>query len=125
MEPYDRKNLKFARHNRKVRNATPQEGILWHLFLKKCEVNFTRQFRVDTYILDFFAPSIKLAVEVDGGQHYEDSAIVYDQERSDLLSVKGITVLRFTNTDVDKNLNGVIIAIKQEIRKLKKENERI
>ena len=108
-----------------MRNATPQEGILWNMFLKKSEVNFTRQFRVENYILDFFAPSIKLAVEVDGGQHYDDSAIAYDQERTELLSSKGITVVRFTNSDVDRNLNGVIIAIKQEIRKLKKENERI
>ncbi len=67
MVPYERKNLKFARENRKVRHATRHEGLLWHTYLKKCEVNFTRLYRIGNYILDFYAPSIRLAIEIDGG----------------------------------------------------------
>lgn len=113
MERYSSKNLNLARANRRARNATRQESVLWHTFLKSYSVNFSRQYRVGNYILDFYAPSIKLAVELDGGQHYEDQAALYDKERSLYLNNLGIRVLRFTNTDVDKNLNSVIIAIRK------------
>ena len=120
MEPYDKKNLAFARQNRKVRNATRQEGLLWHTYLKKSDINFTRQYRLGHYILDFYAPSIRLAIEIDGGQHYEDDAIAYDQSRTAFLEGKGITVLRFTNTDIDNNLNGSFLVIEKEIERLNK-----
>ena len=74
---------------------------------------------MDRYILDFYAPSIKLAIEIDGGQHYEDEAIAYDRERTALLQEKGVTVLRFTNDDIDKRLNATILAIEKEVEKLK------
>ena len=119
MEHYDRKNLTFARNNRKQRHATRQEGLLWHLYLKKCEINFSRQYRLNRYILDFYAPSIKLAIEIDGGQHYEDEVIAYDRERTALLEEKGVTVLRFTNDDIDKRLNATVLAIEKEVETLK------
>ena len=120
MENYEKKNLPFARKNRRERTATKQEAVLWHLFLKSCEVNFSRQYRVGNYILDFCAPSIKLAIELDGGQHYEDDAIAYDSERSSFLNAHGIAVQRFTNIDIDKNLNGVVTEIKRTISERKK-----
>ena len=123
MENYEKKNLSFARNNRKARNATPQEGLLWHLYLKKCETNFSRQYRIGKYILDFYAPSVRLAIEIDGGQHYEDEAIAYDENRTAFLQAKGIVVLRFTNTDIDRNLDGVYLHIEQELERLKKEKE--
>ena len=119
MERYNGKNLENARRNRRERNATHQEAILWHVFLKKHIINFSRQYRMERYILDFYAPSIKLAIEIDGGQHYEDEAIAYDRERTALLQEKGVTVLRFTNDDIDKRLNATILAIEKEIEKLK------
>ena len=113
MEYYESKNLQNARSNRRERNATRQEGVLWHTFLKAYDVNFARQYRVGNYILDFYAPSIKLAIEIDGGQHYEDKAVAYDQARTQYLHSVGIRVLRFTNVDIDTNLNGVILTIKR------------
>ena len=120
MEKYEGKNLFFARHNRKTRNATPQERLLWHVYLKKSEINFSRQYRIGNYILDFYAPSVRLAIEIDGGQHYEDAAIAYDQERTAFLQSKGIVVLRFTNTEIDRNLDGVFVRIEQELARLKR-----
>jgi len=81
-------------------------------------MNFSRQYRIGNYILDFYAPSIRLAIEIDGGQHYEDRAIAYDRERTEFLTERGITVLRFTNTDIDKDLFGVTEEIKREIRRI-------
>ena len=119
MDRYNAENKNNARRNRRERNATHQEGILWHVFLKKSEVNFCRQYRIGNYILDFYAPSIKLAIEIDGGQHYEDKTIAYDKMRTDFLTQKGIKVMRFTNSDVDKNLFGIMEVIKREIRMIK------
>ena len=120
MEKYNPANLNFARINRKQRNATRQEGILWHCYLKSCQTNFTRQYRIDNYIVDFYAPSIKLAIEIDGSQHYEDSNIVSDNLRTEKLNSLGITVIRFSNADIDKNLYGTIVeAIKSKIAELK------
>ena len=107
MIPYDPKNLHFARQNRRQRNATRQEGLLWHCFLKTLDVHFYRQYRVGSYILDFYCPKKKIAIEVDGGQHYEDAAMESDAKRTNFLDANGISVLRFTNTDIEKNLNGV------------------
>ena len=115
MIPYNRDNLIFARTNRRQRHATRQEGILWHCYLKAAKVRFYRQYRVGNFILDFYCPKKKLAIEIDGGQHYDDASIIYDQERTLFLQNNGITVLRFTNDDVDKNLSGVVNTIRRVI----------
>ncbi len=114
---YDPKNLENARRYRSQRNATRQEGVLWHCFLKKCDLKFYRQYRVGVFILDFYCPKRKLAIEIDGGQHYADDAIAYDKDRTLSLNEKGITVLRFTNEDIDKNLNGTIEMIRLACRR--------
>ena len=118
MVPYERKNLKFARENRKVRHATRHEGLLWHTYLKKCEVNFTRLYRIGNYILDFYAPSIRLAIEIDGGQHYDDAALLYDEKRIAFPNTKGIAVLRFTDSDIEKDLHGSTLKIEEEINRI-------
>lgn len=123
MEKYEKKNLPLARRNRKMRNATPQESLLWNIYLKKSDTNFSRQYRLGNYILDFYAPSIRLAIEIDGGQHYEDAVIAYDKARTEFLRSKGVTVLRFTNTDVERNLDGVFLYIEQEVARLKNNKE--
>ena len=109
---YDPNTLQFARQNRRQRNATRQEGVLWHCFLKKEKVRFFRQYRIGAYIVDFYCPKRKLAIELDGGQHYEEEALQYDRARTAFLNDCRIKVLRFTNDDVDNNLRGVVTIIK-------------
>ncbi len=118
MLPYNEKNLSNARQNRKQRNSTKEEGILWHCYLKKCPINFTRQYRVGNYILDFYAPSIKLAVELDGSQHYEEKNEHYEKERTDFLEKNGITVLRFINADINKHLKRTVEQIEFVLKKI-------
>ena len=118
MEKYNGQNKEVARKNRKQRNATRQEGILWHCYLKKCPINFSRQYRIHNYIVDFFAPSVKLAIELDGGQHFEPERKQYDIIRTQELNALGIVVLRFTNTDIDKHLNRTIEQIVTVLEKL-------
>ena len=59
---------------------------------------------IGKYIVDFYCSKAKLAIEVDGGQHYEDHALIQDNERTQWLNHNGITVLRFLNSDINNNL---------------------
>ena len=118
MDKYNPNNLNYARQNRRQRNATRQEGILWHCFLKTCPVNFTRQYRIDDYIVDFYAPSVKLVIELDGGQHYEEIGLEYDRRRTEKLNELGVTVLRFTNPDIDKHLKRTVEQIVYTLEQL-------
>ncbi len=86
---------------RKLRNsATGAERRLWqHLRLKQLDgLKFRRQVPVTGYIADFLCHELKLIVELDGGQHVEQSA--YDKQRTLALEAKGYRVLRYWNDDV-------------------------
>lgn len=90
-------------------NATPAERLLWSI-LQHSNLGgykFRRQHSVGPYILDFYCPEVRLAVELDGDSHFTDDAVVYDQERTAYLNGLHITVLRFLNTDVFENLTMV------------------
>ena len=86
---------------RKLRNsATDAERHLWqHLRLKQLDsFKFRRQVPIAGYIADFLCHELKLIVELDGGQHIEQSA--YDKQRTLALEAKGYRVLRYWNDDV-------------------------
>ena len=71
---------------RQLRNeATKYENHLWYDYLRDYRPRFTRQRIVGGYILDFYCAKAKLAIEVDGKQHFEPEAIEYDTERTKLL----------------------------------------
>jgi very-short-patch-repair endonuclease len=72
---------------------------------------FYRQKVVGNYIVDFYCPSAKIIVEVDGSQHYEEDGMRKDKRRDAYLSKLGFEVLRFSNLDVMKNLDGVLVEI--------------
>ena len=99
-------------------NATPAEQQLWSM-LKHSNLGgykFRRQHSVGPYILDFYCPSEKLALELDGDSHFTEEAIVYDQERTAYLNALGTTVLRFLNTDLYENGEAVCERILLEIK---------
>lgn len=89
------------------KSQTPQEGILWSkLRNNQLGFKFKRQYSVGPYVLDFYCPSKKLAIEIDGSQHIENKE--YDVERSDYLSTFDIRVIRFWNNEINVNINGVV-----------------
>jgi very-short-patch-repair endonuclease len=99
-------------------NSTPAEKLLWSL-LQHSNLGgykFRRQHSVGPYILDFYCPSERLAVELDGDSHFTDEAIEYDHERTAYLNASGIKVFRFLNTDVYDNPNAVCERILGEIK---------
>ena len=106
------------RHFRK--NATAAERKLWHILRNRQMSNskFLRQYSVGSYVLDFYCPERRLAIEVDGGQH----AYVYNQQhdahRDKYLKELNIRVIRLWNNDVLQNIDGVGQKIKDEIERL-------
>ena len=105
MYPHN-KNLKpFARDLRK--DMTPEERHLWYDFLRYFLIVVKKQYVIDNFIVDFFIPSKKIAIEIDGSQHYEPEARAADQFRDAELMQYGIKVLRYTNFDVQKRFEGV------------------
>jgi very-short-patch-repair endonuclease len=98
---YNKKILNNKR--RELRNnKTDAEKYLWYELRKSqlCGKKFRRQHSVDNFILDFYCPEEKLAIELDGEHHYEDEQKKYDEERTKYLQSLGIWVLRIKNTDV-------------------------
>jgi very-short-patch-repair endonuclease len=89
------------------KNPTKTEKILWgHLrFWQVDGYKFRRQQPLGKYIVDFVCLEKKLIIELDGGQHAEQSS--YDAERDAWLRDQGFSVLRFWNNDVLQNLSGV------------------
>jgi very-short-patch-repair endonuclease len=96
---------------------TEAEIVLWsQLRLKKLnDFRFYRQRIVGNYIVDFFCPTAKLVIEVDGGQHYTEEGIKRDSDRDSYLKSLGLTILRFSDTDVLSNLEGVIYRILENL----------
>ncbi len=93
------------------REATREENRLWYDYLSTYPSKFRRQKVIGKYIVDFYCSSAKLAIELDGGQHYEDSALFRDDERTQWLQKNGICVMRFLNSDVRNNINDVCATI--------------
>src|SRR6266446_874132 len=89
------------------------ERVLWrHLRNRNfAGYKFRRQHPLDRYILDFYCPTAKLAIELDGGGHNYRVGQVRDRTRSEFLSPKGIIVLRFWNHQVRQELDSVLQAI--------------
>ncbi|MBO6087080.1 DUF2817 domain-containing protein [bacterium] len=106
---------KLARNLRN--NMTKQEVILWQ-YLKERQilgVKFRRQAVIGRYICDFVSFEKKIVIEIDGGQHNFGEQEQKDKYRDNFLKSQGFKILRFWNTDIDKNISGVIETIKNTI----------
>ena len=98
------------------KEMTREERRLWYDYLRTGPARFLRQHPVGCYILDFYCPGLKLAVELDGSQHYEETGREYDARRTAVLAEKGISVIRFPNNAIRDNFRGVCEAIDREVR---------
>ncbi|HLF78635.1 MAG TPA: endonuclease domain-containing protein [Dehalococcoidia bacterium] len=95
------------------RSFTDAEDKLWR-WLRDREVvktKFRRQHPVGSFILDFYCHEHRLAIEVDGGQHYEPDGLKRDDRRTVYVEAAGIKVMRFNNLDVLQNMDGVMSVI--------------
>ena len=115
MQPY-RTQLKPL--SRKLRsNMTEAEQKLWFMLRRKQiqGLQFYRQKPLLQYIVDFYCPKAKLVIELDGGQHYEETNQKQDQARTNALNALGLTVIRFNNRQVLIETNAVLEVINQQI----------
>ena len=105
----------FARQLRS--SMTEQENLLWYYIRKRQirNIQFFRQRPIESYIVDFYAPSVKLVIEVDGCQHSEPEMLEQDQIRDSILCNLGLHVLRFENIYVEKCLDLILIDIEKYI----------
>ena len=108
-------NLPHKREARRTlrNNLTPAEAVLWNN-LKSAQLHnrkFRRQHSVGEFILDFYCPEEKLAIELDGAGHFTATGNLYDAARTAYLNTLGIRVLRFENkliwSDLDSILNTI------------------
>jgi len=106
-------DLQRARAKQLRRTMTRAETLLWrHLKAHRlAAIGFRRQSPIGDYIADFVSHSCKLVVEVDGESHDFEERQRHDKQRDQWFASRGYRVLRFTNDDVMKNLEGVVCAI--------------
>ena len=101
-------NPKLRKNAQKLRrDMTKEERRLWYDFLKQLPVTINRQKVIGPYIVDFYCASAKLVIELDGSQHYEKDGAASDRERDSALNGFGISVVRYSNDDINRNFNGV------------------
>ncbi|MBR5571421.1 MAG: endonuclease domain-containing protein [Oscillospiraceae bacterium] len=116
MERSAKKELLLTAAKTLRRNMTKQERHLWYDFLRKYPVKVYRQRIIDRFIADFYCYQARLVIELDGSQHYTDEGIAHDEERTAIMGHDGISVLRFSNRDVDENFEGVCLTIDKTIK---------
>ena len=93
------------------KNMTPEENRLWYDFLKKLPVNVNRQKIIGNYIVDFFIAERKIVIELDGIQHELECNFLKDKIRDQYFSDLGITVLRYSNVQINNEFKAVCIDI--------------
>ena len=116
MLPFNKKLKPFARNLRS--NMTDAERLIWSKIRRKQigDLQFYRQKNIGHYIVDFYCPKGKLIVEIDGGQHYESDGMKKDRERDRYLQMLGFAVLRFSDIEVLKNIDGVVERIYEHLK---------
>lgn len=97
------------------KEMTRQERHLWYDFLKNLPQMVHRQKMIGNFIVDFYIPSCKLVIELDGAQYTEPQAAEYDAHRTAYLQSIGCRVLRYGNNELDTNFAGVCEDILQKI----------
>ena len=101
-------NKKLVANSRSLRkNMTDEEKHLWYDFLKRLPVTVNRQKNIGNYIVDFFIASKRIVIEIDGAQHLVQENKEADIKRDADLRALGVTVLRYSNVDINGNFNEV------------------
>ena len=114
---FNRSTERDTRRRLRKKMSTAEVRLWSHLMgrqLSGCK--FRRQYSVGSFVMDFYAPEIKLGIELDGDSHYQEGARAYDEKRTAFISSFGIEIVRILNADVEDNLDGVLEMIGRAIR---------
>jgi very-short-patch-repair endonuclease len=112
-------NLKEIQKNRRLlrSNMTFSEKIVW-MYLRKRQMKqrFLRQYSVDNYIIDFYCPKLKIAIEIDGDIHEQVKQKWHDIQRQEYIERLGIKFLRIKNDELFDNPNKAFERIENIIK---------
>ena len=102
-------------------NMTNAEKILWEKLRNKNFQNlkFRRQHPISLYIADFYCHELKLIIEIDGGYHSAADQMLSDKERTEVLNFNDIEVIRFTNQQVEHELDSVLLILSEKVTEIK------
>jgi len=126
MQQIHNRQLLKPRRKELRKSLTPAEAALWKR-LQKSQVNrkkFRRQHSVGPYVLDFYCPECRLAVELDGEVHFNSKTWEYDCRRTEYLKRMNIRVLRFENRLVFDSLEWVLHTIGDHLTARAEGNQR-
>jgi len=116
---YNKPELKQTRRDLR-KQQTHCEKIVW-TYLRNRQFlgyKFRRQYSVDHYVIDFYCPKLKLAIEIDGEYHEKPEQKIYDKERQSYLENFGITFVRIKNEELLGNPDLAFERIEQAVKKL-------
>jgi very-short-patch-repair endonuclease len=113
-----RDQRRIIRARRLRRDSTDCERILWDRLRRRSldGIKFRRQHPLGPYVLDFFCEEARVGIELDGGGHDEDEQRLRDARKARHAEERGIRILRFWNTDVLQNVDGVLETILRAVR---------
>ncbi len=116
---YNNTNLKERRRFLR-RNMTKAEVLLWNHIRNKqiAGIKFRRQFSIGNSVVDFYAPKIRLAIEVDGLTHVTEEELQFDRERQRKIEEAGVSFLRFKNEEIYGDTDLVIEKITDKVEEL-------
>ena len=114
---YNHKKELVANAQNLRRNMTDEEKHLWYDFLKNLPVTINRQKNIGNYIVDFLISSSNLVIELDGSQHWNEENKENDKKRDEYLKKMELTVLRYSNKEINENFDGVCADILKHIKK--------
>jgi len=120
--PYNKALLEKARELRN--QLTPPERQFWNALREMPSYQshpFNRQKPLGEYIVDFYCHECRLVVEIDGDSHGTKEAQLKDQKRTAFLESKGLRVIRFTNREIVRNIEGVMESLEKLLNKIKEE----
>ena len=121
----------YRKHNKQLvplakqlrKEMTKEERRLWYDFLRTYPIRFSRQKVLGKYIADFYSAKAKLVIELDGSQHYEDTNMIQDAERTAFLEGYGLRVIRIPNNEISMNFREVCeyidATVKQSLSQLR------
>ena len=114
MKSYNKDNIILAQELRQ--NQTKWEKHLWYDYLKTLPIRFQRQKAIDNYIVDFYCAKAKLVIELDGYYHSTELQYKSDKKRTEVLNNLGLTVIRFSNKQIETEFEKCCLVIENAIK---------
>ena len=105
---YNTEKYKIFRKSLRNNMPAPEQRIWYYIRSKRLGYKFRRQYSFGCYIVDFYCPDFRLAIEIDGDSHGTEDGIIRDNTRNIYLKNLNILIKRYTNNDVMKNIEGVM-----------------